>query len=191
MSIRTGIGRRAFMSVADAEKRQREIALLANQLEALPEEERAAIARLRDHTKKRERQLKKRIARLSNPLRRYAERIRFLTGAKGNSMTLGKSGVVKWFTARPAVVITGKESEIIAALKANGHPEMIRIATVTREFVNKDAVKADPEAIRNIPGITIRERQEAFSILPANSSACIQFFSLAKAWDVIWPRKKK
>lgn len=177
------------LTTAEAEKRQRTLAGLTNELEQLPARQRADIEKIRLRTRKKEEQLRKEIAHLSGPLHRYAEAMRAATLGFGKKIQVGTTGVARWLNARPAVTITGKESDVIIALRKK-HPELIRTHTVIEEHVDKEAVAKNPSAIKGIPGIEIRSAQEAFAIYPKGSSAIVKLFLKAKTWDVTWPRKK-
>lgn len=177
------------LTTAEAERRQRTLAGLTNELEQLPARQRAAIEKIRLRTRKKEARLRREIARLSGPLYRYAEAVRAATMGFGKKIQVGTTGVARWLSARPAVTITGKESEVVAALKKK-HPELVRIHTVIEEHVDKEAVAKNPSAIKGVPGIEIRVAQEAFAIYPKGSSAIVKFFLKAQTWDITWPRKK-
>ena len=70
------------------------------------------------------------------------------------------SGEVKWRTRPPSVAVRGMEA-VIDLLKRMKLQKFIRV----KEEVNKDAILADPEAVREVKGITITQKED-FVIVP-------------------------
>lgn len=70
------------------------------------------------------------------------------------------SGKVSWRTRPPRVVLRGKEA-IIEALNVLGLKRFLRVS----EDVNKEAMLADPEAARQVPGVTIVQTED-FVVTP-------------------------
>ena len=76
-----------------------------------------------------------------------------------------KNGEVKWRIRPPKVTLRGKDA-ILEALKAVGLKRFIR----TSEDVNKDAVLADPKAVKAIKGLTVGSEGEDFVVEPFEAS---------------------
>ncbi len=70
------------------------------------------------------------------------------------------SGEVRWRMTPPSVSIK-KAELVLKTLEENGLDRFIR----TKQEVNKDAILLEPEAVKNIAGITISQ-QEEFVIVP-------------------------
>lgn len=66
------------------------------------------------------------------------------------------SGEIGWRTSPPKVTIR-KESVVLEALKRLGLHRFIRLGP---EEVNKDAVLADPEAVKGVRGISISQSED-------------------------------
>lgn len=65
------------------------------------------------------------------------------------------SGEVKWRMRPPSVVVRGKDA-VIEALHQLKLDRFLR----TKLEVNKDAILADPEGVRGVKGISIRQRED-------------------------------
>lgn len=79
---------------------------------------------------------------------------------KGKTANL-LTGEVSW-RFRPAKVTLSKESEIIEQLEQQGLTHFVRV----KKNVNKEAILADPMAVKNIVGIHIVSNIEDFIITP-------------------------
>lgn len=79
---------------------------------------------------------------------------------KGKTANL-LTGEVSW-RYRPAKVVLSKEQDIIEQLEQLGLTQFVRV----KKNVNKDAVLADPSAVKDIAGITIVSNVEDFIITP-------------------------
>lgn len=71
------------------------------------------------------------------------------------------SGEVKWRTRPPSVSLKNIE-QVIEALKSLDLKRFIR----EKEEVNKEAILAEPEAVKGVRGITIKKDEEDFVIEP-------------------------
>ena len=71
------------------------------------------------------------------------------------------SGEIVWRMNPPSVRLVDTEENVIAACEAAGHKEFVRYSPT----LNRDAVKADPDAAAGIPGIRIGQ-SEAFVVVP-------------------------
>jgi phage host-nuclease inhibitor protein Gam len=74
------------------------------------------------------------------------------------------SGEVKW-RLRPPSVALKKVDAVIEALKSLSLTRFIR----TKEEVNKEAILAEPDAVKGVRGITIKQGDEDFVIEPFNT----------------------
>lgn len=79
---------------------------------------------------------------------------------KGKTANL-LTGEVSW-RYRPAKVTLSKEAEIIEQLEQQGLTQFVRV----KKNVNKEAVLADPSAVKDINGINIVSNVEDFIITP-------------------------
>ncbi len=71
------------------------------------------------------------------------------------------TGEVSWRFNPPSVSLR-KIEDVIASLKEKGLERFIR----TKEEVNKEAILAEPQAIADVAGVTIKSGQEFFEIKP-------------------------
>lgn len=71
------------------------------------------------------------------------------------------TGEVQWRNRPPSVSIRGADA-VIDFLKRLGLKRFIR----TKEELNKEAMLNEKDAVKNIPGITIKTDVEDFSIIP-------------------------
>lgn len=89
----------------------------------------------------------------------------------GEGDKLGKTanlvtGEVSWRQRPPSVTIRGADT-VITRLKERGLQRFVR----SKEEVNKEAVLAEPKAVRGVSGITIVTGLEDFSITPFEAEA--------------------
>lgn len=116
--------------------------------------------------------VKARFEALAEPLRDEAEALHtgVQTWCEAHRDTLTQGGKVKtaafstgevaWRTAPPSVVVRGSEA-VLEALERAGLKRFIRF----KSEINKEAIREEPEAVRGIPGITIKQ-EESFAIAP-------------------------
>ena len=71
------------------------------------------------------------------------------------------TGEVSWRFSPPSVSLR-KIEDVIASLKEKGLTQFIRV----KEEVNKEAILADPLAVKDVAGVTIKSGQEFFEIKP-------------------------
>lgn len=71
------------------------------------------------------------------------------------------TGEVQWRQRPPSVSVRGVEA-VLSALAELGLGRFIRV----KEEVNKDAILAEPDAVRGVPGITVVTGVEDFVIVP-------------------------
>lgn len=84
----------------------------------------------------------------------------------GENDRLGKTanlvtGEVSWRQRPPSVAVRGADA-VIDALRRLGLGRFVR----AKEEVNKEAILAEPEAVRGVPGITVVTGLEDFVITP-------------------------
>lgn len=80
---------------------------------------------------------------------------------KGKTANL-LTGEVSWRFRPAKVVLSEKEAQVIEQLEQLGLVQFVRV----KKNVNKDAVLADPQAVKDIAGITIVSNVEDFIITP-------------------------
>lgn len=105
-------------------------------------------------------------------IREFSKGVQSWCEANRNQLTQGgkvkhadlPSGKVGWRMRPPSVVVRGKEA-VIDLLVRMGLSRFVRV----REEVNKEAILAEPEAIRNVKGITITQAED-FIIVPFETS---------------------
>lgn len=101
------------------------------------------------------------IAALSKGVAVWCEANRQAITDNGKTKTVPlPSGEVRWRTCPPSVGLYGAE-EVIKMLKKFGLNDMVR----TKEEVNKEAILRNPDAVKGIKGITIKNKEE-FVIVP-------------------------
>ena len=83
-----------------------------------------------------------------------------LTDGGKTKTALFSSGEVRWRLPPPSVALTGVE-KLLKTLLAKGLDRFVR----TKQEINKEAILAEPEAVRGIAGIAIRQDEE-FAIVP-------------------------
>ena len=71
------------------------------------------------------------------------------------------TGEVSWRFNPPSVSLR-KIEDVLASLKEKGLTQFIRV----KEEVNKEAILADPLAVKEVAGVTIKSGQEYFEIKP-------------------------
>ena len=84
----------------------------------------------------------------------------------GEDDRLGKTadlvtGEVSWRMRPPSVTVRGAEA-VVDILKARNLQRFVR----TKEEVNKEAILAEPGAVRGVPGIQVVTGLEDFSVVP-------------------------
>ena len=120
-----------------------------------------AIVRLKEDAEAAAAPLGVRVGELTEGLRAWCDANRFaLTdGGKRKYADLG-TGRVEWRRSPPKVTIKGAE-EVLAAIKTLGLP-FVRI----KEEIDKEAMLADREKARLIPGVKIGSDGETFAVEP-------------------------
>jgi phage host-nuclease inhibitor protein Gam len=97
--------------------------------------------------------------KLLNGIQYYAEAHRAEL-CPGNTKTANvQTGEISWRIDTPSVKVNGEEA-VIELLRARGLDRFVRV----KESVNREAIKADPEAVAGIPGIKIVSGVEKFSV---------------------------
>lgn len=103
-----------------------------------------------------------RIRELTDGLQIYAEANRAtLTNNYKVKTVAFTSGEIVWRMNPPSVRLTDTEENVIAACEAADLREFVRYTPT----LNRDAIKANPDEARNIPGIRIGQ-SEAFVVVP-------------------------
>lgn len=101
------------------------------------------------------------IAGLSNAVQIWAEAHRAQLTRNGQVRTAKlASGDVAWRLSPPSVQLDG-EAAVLEELHRRGLERYVRV----KESVNKEAVLHDPDAVRDVPGIDIGQRED-FVIRP-------------------------
>lgn len=91
-----------------------------------------------------------------------AHRDELTRGGKSKTVNLA-SGEVKWRMRPPSVVVRGADL-VIELLRSMGLCRFLR----EKVEVNKEAILAEPDAVRDVPGISIRQGED-FVVLPYES----------------------
>ncbi|MCT6068142.1 host-nuclease inhibitor Gam family protein [Escherichia coli] len=106
--------------------------------------------------------LKKRMSELQSGIQTWCEAHRDeLTGNGKVKFANLTTGEVQWRNRPPSVSIRAADN-VIELLRRLGLERFIRV----KEEINKDAILNEKEAVKNIPGITIKSDIEDFSIIP-------------------------
>ena len=106
--------------------------------------------------------LKQELPPLQSGVQSWCESHRAELTQSGRTKTANMiTGTVNWRIRPPSVSVRGSNT-VIELLKNKGLGRYIR----TKEEINKDAVLADPDGVRTIPGITVVSGIEDFVIEP-------------------------
>lgn len=89
-----------------------------------------------------------------------ANRSRLTDGGKTKTADLG-TGTISWRLRPPSVTVRGVDT-VIDALKALGFSRFVRV----KEEVNKDAMRAEADVARTVPGVSIGSPGEDFVVEP-------------------------
>lgn len=113
--------------------------------------------------------LSERIVALQTGIQTWCEANRVALCGEGDR--LGKTanlitGEVAWRQVPPSVQVRGADT-VIDRLNVMGLGRFVR----SREEINKEAVLAEPDAVRGIPGLAIITGLENFSITPFEAQA--------------------
>lgn len=113
--------------------------------------------------------LSERILGLQGSIQTWCEANRTLLCGEGDR--LGKTanlvtGEVSWRQRPPSVVVRGAEA-VLESLARLGLSRFIR----TKKEVNKEAILAEPDAVRGVAGIAISSGVEDFIVTPFEQSA--------------------
>jgi len=121
------------------------------------------IAKAKQEAEERSNPLKDKIRELTEGLRIWAEanRKELTNGDKRKFADLG-TGKIEWRLRPPSVTIRGLEAVLDAIRKLGLAGKFIR----AREEVNKEAMLAEPDAARLIPGVSIGTAGETFYVEP-------------------------
>ena len=102
------------------------------------------------------------IAELTEGLRVFAEANRAVLTNNYKVKTVAlTTGELVWRMNPPSVRLADTEENVIAACEAAGHKEFVRYTPA----LNREAIKADPDAAAGIPGLRIGQ-SEAFVVVP-------------------------
>lgn len=105
---------------------------------------------------------RRKIEELTTGLQTYAEANRMaLTGNYKYKTVAFPAGEIVWRMNPPSVRLTDTEEAVIAACETAGLKEFVRYTPT----LNRDAIKANPEEARHVPGIRIGQ-SEAFVVVP-------------------------
>lgn len=104
----------------------------------------------------------KRLEELTAGAKIFAEAHRETLTQNGRTKTVRlMAGEIVWRTNPPRVAVVGDEEDIIAACRELGLKEFIR----EKPTLDKDAIKANPEEARRVPGLRITQ-SETFEVKP-------------------------
>jgi len=139
-----------------------EIGVLSRDIQRIEHDMNDALADLRARFEEQADPLRARMATLTSGVQIYGEAHRDLLTQNGKVKTVAfPTGEILWRLNPPSVRTTDTEANIIAALEAMGLQTFVRYTPT----LNKDAIKADPDAARNVPGLKIAQ-SEAFVVVP-------------------------
>ena len=121
-----------------------------------------ALAEIKEAYEREAEPFRRKIEALTEGLRVYAEANREQLTNNYKVKTLAfASGEIVWRMNPPSVRLVDTEENVIAACEAAGHKEFVRYTPT----LNRDAIKADPDAAAGIPGLRIGQ-SEAFVVVP-------------------------
>lgn len=145
----------AMEAITEVGNGQREITRLETEINDITA---AAI----DERKDRIDEIRSSIEVLSHGVQSWCEVNRDLLCVKGKTVNL-TTGEVSWRVRPPKVTLKGV-AKVLELLKANKalSSKFVRV----KEEVNKDAILADPKAVKDIKGISIASGIEDFVIKP-------------------------
>ncbi len=145
----------AMEAITEVGNSQREITRLETEINDITA---AAI----DERKDRISELRSIIETLSHGVQSWCEVNRDVLCVKGKTVNL-TTGEVSWRVRPPKVSLRGVD-KVLEMLKANKalSKKFVRV----KEEVNKDAILADPKAVKDIKGISISSGVEDFVIKP-------------------------
>lgn len=141
----------------EAESHMAEIGTRQRQIERIDTEMNEEIAKIRAKHEKKAKGHADRIAALVYGLEIWAatNRKRLTHNEKTKTVTL-PSGLIKWRMTPDKVNLRGIDDVVIPALKKAKLDRFIRL----KEEVNKEAILADPDAVKDIKGISITKVEE-------------------------------
>jgi phage host-nuclease inhibitor protein Gam len=114
------------------------------------------LARIKEHYEKLAAPYNETILQLQTGVQIWCEANRDALTQGGKVKTAGfTSGEVKWRVTPPSVAVKAA-AKVIETLRKMGLERFIR----TKEEVNKDAILAEPDAARAVPGISIGQMEE-------------------------------
>ena len=139
-----------------------EIGALSRNLQRIEHDMNDALTGLKAGFEEQAAPLRARITALTGGVQIYGEANRDLLTQNGKVKTVAfPTGEILWRLNPPSVRLTDSEANIIEALEAMGLQAFVRYTPT----LNKDAIKADPDAARNVPGLKIAQ-SEAFVVVP-------------------------
>lgn len=138
------------------------IGLASRDLQRISAEMNDALAEIKEAYEREAEPFKRRIEALTEGLRVFAEANRANLTGNYKTKTVGfPTGELVWRMNPPSVRLVDTEENVIAACEAAGHKEFVRYSP----SLNRDAIKADPDAASRIDGIRIGQ-SEAFVVVP-------------------------
>lgn len=138
------------------------IGIASRNLQRISAEMNDALAEIKEAYEREAEPFKRRIEAHTEGLRVFAEanRAALTNNYKFKTVAL-PTGELVWRMNPPSVRLVDTEENVIAACEAAGHKEFVRYSPT----LNRDAVKADPDAASGIPGIRIGQ-SETFVVVP-------------------------
>lgn len=121
-----------------------------------------AMAKVKEQYESLAEPFRQQIESLTNGLQMYAEANRAVLTNNYKVKTVAlTTGELVWRMNPPSVRLTDTEENVIAACEAAGLEEFIR----RTPSLNRDAIKANPEEAKHVPGIRIGQG-ESFVVVP-------------------------
>jgi phage host-nuclease inhibitor protein Gam len=122
-----------------------------------------ALARIKAQCEQAAEPLREEVKGLTEGLKTWAEanRVALTDGGRVKFADLG-TGVLRWRLRPPKVSLPRDVAAVIERLRALNLPQFVR----TKEEVDREAMLADPEAARRVPGVRIASEGEDFVVEP-------------------------
>lgn len=123
------------------------------------------IAKVKEEAEVKAQPIRERVSALTEGLRIWAEANRLdLTGGKTKTADLG-TGTISWRNRPPKVSMPKAKDAIAEILKRARELGFARFVRVTEE-PNREAMQAEPDLARTIPGVKIGSAGEDFTVEP-------------------------
>lgn len=152
-------------SDAEADALIRRVGAASRQLQLIEQSMQAAIARHKQSAEDQAAGPKADLKAMVKALSVWgaANRARLTEGGRRQKAVL-PSGAIAWRQRPPSVRIQNVAT-VLAEILRRGDRQFIRI----KEEINKEAMLADPETARQVPGVSIGSAGETFTVIPAET----------------------